>query len=140
MADVGERITAVAVQLQEFEKYNHERWHKLNNDLQPLVNLPERFTRELGRMQGTFEGRLSTLAKEMERSTETGIEKALKSLDPRFDDHKERLDDHEAEIKNLNAWRSQWTGAKIAILLLGQALLNAVIAIGAVLSVTGHHV
>ena len=84
MSDIGERITAITVQFQEFEKYNHERWHKLNNDLQPLVNLPLQIGRDIAKLEGKIEakidGRLSAIevrlsAIEAQRQQVTGAQR-----------------------------------------------------------------
>lgn len=37
------------------ETYEHERWHKLANDLQPIMSLPREMGKELGRLEGKFE-------------------------------------------------------------------------------------
>ena len=47
---LGERISSVEATLGALEKYEHERWHKLSNDLQPLVALPEKITRDIAKM------------------------------------------------------------------------------------------
>lgn len=37
--NLGERISAVEARLAAMDDYSHERWHKLANDLQPLILL-----------------------------------------------------------------------------------------------------
>lgn len=63
------------------EKYEHERWHKLAQDLQPLVLLPERITRDIAKMQGTFDGRISSISNEIQRSITAAVEKAIEPVD-----------------------------------------------------------
>jgi hypothetical protein len=76
--DLGERLAGMEARFESFERYTHERWHQLNNDLQPLTMLPERIARDMGKIQGIFEGRIVSVSKDLERSMEAAIEKALR--------------------------------------------------------------
>lgn len=80
MAEVGERVAELTGRFEQFEKYEHDRWHKLNNDLQPLAVLPERLAIELGRLEGIFSGRLSSMEKDFEKQLASTIEKALRPI------------------------------------------------------------
>jgi hypothetical protein len=51
----GERLAAVEAILQRMETYEHDRWHKLANDLQPIMDLPRQMAIETGRLEGKFE-------------------------------------------------------------------------------------
>jgi hypothetical protein len=61
----GERIAGLEAQFRGYEKYSHERWHDLNNTLQPLIGLPALMARDLAKMEGRLEakidGRLSAI-------------------------------------------------------------------------------
>ena len=46
---------------------------------------------------------------------------------------------HDGKISEIEIWQSRWTAGKVTILVVGQALLNAIVAIATVLSVTGRH-
>ena len=106
----GERIAGLSAQFDAFEKYEHERWHKLNNDLTPLMQLPEKLTREIGRMQGTFDGRIASVLKEIERTMEAAIEKAIKPISDEVAELKRDVDAlkskslQETGAKNLAVW------------------------------------
>jgi hypothetical protein len=80
MGDLGEKVAGIDARFAAFEKYEHERWHKLNNDLQPVVALPERVTRDIAKLQGTFEGRINSVSKELERAITSAVEKAMASV------------------------------------------------------------
>lgn len=134
----GERIAALAASFEAEKNYQHERWHKLDNDLTPVVNLPEKLTRDIGKLQGLFEGRINAVSQEVARATEAAIEKALRPVTADIRKITDRLDGHDGDIGDLKAFRDRWTGAKVAILIIGQALLNAIVAIGAVISVGRH--
>ncbi len=79
-SNIGERLSGLEATVTSLEKYEHDRWHKLAQDLQPLVLLPERLTREMGRLQGTFDGRIVTISKEIERSITSAVEKAIEPI------------------------------------------------------------
>lgn len=78
---VGERISGLEAKFDAYERYSHERWHDLANDLQPLLGIPIQLTRDLAKMEGKLEakidGRLSAietrlLAIEQQRQQITG--------------------------------------------------------------------
>lgn len=77
---LGERMSGLEATVAAFEKYERDRWHKLSNDLQPLVNLPERLTRDIAKMQGVFDGRISTVSKDIERSITAAVERAIEPV------------------------------------------------------------
>lgn len=74
---VGERIAELHGRFDAFERYEHDRWHKLNNDLVPILTLPERFAREVGRLEGLQNGKLTAIGKEFEASLKVAITEAL---------------------------------------------------------------
>ena len=88
---LGERISGVEATLETLDKYQHERWHELNNRLQPLFGLPEQLAREVGRMQGSFEGRIGAVTKELERSITAAVEKAMEPVSTDIADLKSRV-------------------------------------------------
>lgn len=55
---IGERISRLEAQFSAYEKYSHERWHDLANDLQPLVGLPMQMTRDIAKLEGKIEAKL----------------------------------------------------------------------------------
>lgn len=133
MQEFGERLASLRASFEAEKDYQHDRWHKLDNDLTPLAQLPERLTREIGRLHGTVDGRLSTMAKDFERSTEVVVAKALK---PATDDLARLAADVETlrgDVENLKMARQQWTGVKVFVLW----LVSTLISIGAALASAG---
>jgi len=76
----GERLSSLEAKFDGFERYEHERWHALNNTLQPLVGLPLQLTRDIAKIQGTFDGRIAGITKEIERSITAAVEKAIEPV------------------------------------------------------------
>jgi hypothetical protein len=77
---LGERISGVEATLEAFEKYERDRWHKLAQDMQPLVHLPTQIARDIAKIQGSFEGRISSVTREIERSITAAVEKAIEPV------------------------------------------------------------
>lgn len=77
---LGERISGLESAFASFEKYEHERWHALNNTLMPLTGLPLQLTRDIAKIQGTFDGRIAAITKEIERSITAAVEKAIEPV------------------------------------------------------------
>lgn len=127
MSDLGERLASLEATVTALEKYEHERWHKLAQDLQPLVLLPERLTREMGKLQGTFDGRVSTISKEIERSITSAVEKAIEPIHEDMSTIRQR-------VSNLEDAQSQWRGAKLLAVWMVQTLIATVAALVAVFS------
>lgn len=90
--NLGERLSGVEATLEAFEKYERERWHKLAQDMQPLVNLPSQMTRDMAKIQGSFEGRISTVTKEIERSITAAVEKAIEPVNNEVASMKSRIE------------------------------------------------
>lgn len=131
-ADVGERLAGMEARFESFEKYTHERWHALNNDLQPLTMLPERLARDMGKIQGIFEGKLTSVSKDLERSMEAAIEKALK---PAMDDIKRLQSDVDMLKKAHNSDSTLRRFFASAV----QTILAAAGAFAAIYAVMPHH-
>jgi predicted RNase H-like nuclease (RuvC/YqgF family) len=132
---VGERLAGVEARLEAFDRYTHERWHGLNNDLQVLLALPERLTREVGKLQGIIDGRIASVSKDVERSMEAAISKALKPVTDDVTELKAEVEGLRKEIEALKTSKQQWTGARIAVTLIVQTVIAAVAATAAVLSI-----
>lgn len=77
---LGERLSGLEAKVEGMDRYAHDKWHDLNNTLQPLVNLPLQLTRDIAKMQGTFDGRIATISKEIERSITAAVEKAIEPV------------------------------------------------------------
>ena len=125
MTDLGQRIASLEATVSALEKYEHERWHKLANDLQPLVSLPEKMTREVGRMQGTFNGQIASMSKEIERSITAAVERAIEPIHVDMSAIRSR-------VSALENNQSQLTGAKGVMIWIVQTVIAAVAAIVAV--------
>jgi hypothetical protein len=54
----GEKLAALNASFDSFERYNHERWHQLNNDLQPLMGLPVQIARDIAKLEGKLEAKI----------------------------------------------------------------------------------
>lgn len=89
---LGERLSGVEATLEAFEKYERDRWHKLAQDMQPLVNLPSQMTRDMAKIQGAFEGRISTVTKEIERSITAAVERAIEPVNNEVASMKSRIE------------------------------------------------
>lgn len=55
---IGERISGLEAQFGAYERYSHERWHQLQNDLQPIVGLPMQLARDIAKLEGKLEAKL----------------------------------------------------------------------------------
>ena len=128
MQELGERIAALAASFESEKEYQHDRWHKLANDLTPLISLPERMTREIGRLHGIFDGKISTLSRDLERSTEATIEKAIKPVT-------DNVAELRKDVDALKKARAQLSGAKMFGLWLLQCMFSVIAAITAVLAI-----
>lgn len=127
VSELGERIASLAASFEAEKDYNHDRWHKLNNDLTPIVNLPERLTRDIAKLQGTFDGRIASVSKEVERSITAAIEKAIDPVRAEVRENSKRIEMLEAAnikadgVKGALAWFfhspvSAWLAAAVVIL------------------------
>lgn len=131
MQEIGERVASIDAGFKAFERYSHEKWHDLANTLQPLVLLPEKMTREVAKMQGSFDERLNSVSKELERSIASAIEKALK---PITDD----VESLRKDVETLKIERLRMTGARLFGVWIFQTILAAAAAAGSVLALGRH--
>lgn len=109
---LGERLSGVEATLQAFEKYERERWHKLANDLQPLINLPTQMARDMGLLEGGLAG---TVAQAVEKATKP-VSDDVASL--------------RADVDALKANSNQLSGAKMFGVWLVQTVVAASAALG----------
>lgn len=121
MNELRERIAALAASFEAEKGYQHDRWHKLDQDLTPITMLPEKLTREIGRLQGIFDGRLNAASREFERTMEAAIEKALKPV-------AEDLNDLKVRIGMLETSKNQLTGGQKVVVWVVQTFFAAVVA------------
>lgn len=128
--DLGERLAALTASFEAEKDYQHDRWHKLDNDLTPVVNMPERLVREMGKIQGIFESKISAVSKELERSMEHAIGRAVKPVTDDVTGLKSEIAELRKEIEALKTARNQLTGAKIVILWLVQTIVTIVGSVG----------
>src|SRR4051794_40017062 len=54
----GEKLAALTASFTSFKRYNPERWHQLNNDLQPLIGLPVQMARDIAKLEGKIEAKM----------------------------------------------------------------------------------
>jgi len=54
----GERIARMEATLAGLEKYERDRWHKLDNDLTSVVNLPLQLTRDIAKLEAKLEAKI----------------------------------------------------------------------------------
>lgn len=73
----GERMAALEARFESFEKYSHDRWHDLNNSLQPIMMLPERITRDIAKIQGTLESRVNEVGRGIDATVLIAVKDAL---------------------------------------------------------------
>lgn len=125
--DVGERIAALSASFEAEKNYQHDRWHKQDNDLQALMSLPERLTREIGRLHGLVDGKVSAISKELERSMEAAIRKAIEPLS-------EKVKALESEVESLKGSRTETTTLRKAADYVAHLVMSVVVAVCAVLA------
>jgi hypothetical protein len=125
--ELGERVAALIASFEAEKNYQHDRWHKQDNDLQALMLLPERLTREIGRLHGLVDGKVSAISKELERSMEAAIRKAIEPLD-----EKVRL--LEADVEGLKGVRAETTTLRKAADYVIHLAMSVVVAVAAVLA------
>ena len=99
----GEKLAALSASFSGFERYNHERWHQLNNDLQPLMGLPVQMARDIAKLEGKIEAKMDG-----------------------------RLLAIENRLTAIEAQRQQLTGAKMLFVWLIQVLLSALAVLAAI--------
>lgn len=114
--NLGERLAGLEAKVDSFEQYTHDKWHDMAQVLQPLALLPERMTREIGKIQGTVDGRINLVSKEIDRSIAAAIREALQPL---------TLDVLELKnkVEELEKQRYVLTGAKMIGVFIFQTLL-----------------
>jgi hypothetical protein len=83
--------------------------------------------RDFAKLEGRMDGKIGAAVESIQNAVSGDIEK-LES----------RIDGHDGDINDIKLWQSRWTAGKVTVLVIGQALLNAVVAIATVLSVVGH--
>lgn len=98
----GERIAGLEAKFDGYEKYSHERWHDLNNTLQPLVGLPAQMARDIAKLEGKLEAKIDG-----------------------------RLIAIETRLSAIEGQRQQMTGAKQLMVWLVQTVLAAIAVLAA---------
>ncbi len=77
---LGAQLAALSASFKAEKEYQHDRWHKLANDLTPVINLPERLTRDIAKIQGNFDGRFGAFSRDIERSITAAVERAIEPV------------------------------------------------------------
>lgn len=120
MSNLGERISSLEATVAALREYESEHWHKLSNDLQPLMGLPTQFTREIARVEGGFQGKI--------------MEAVRQAIAPLLDD----IANLETRITVIESKQNAWGGAKSLAVWIIQTLVSAIAAVGAVLALGRH--
>jgi hypothetical protein len=128
--NVGERLSGLEASVAAFREYESEKWHKLAQDLQPLVMLPERMTRDIGKLQGSVDGRINSVEKSLERSLTSAIEKALTPV-------KAEMTELRTDVEALKKQSAMLTGAKLLMIFIVQTAIAAVAALAGVFALRG---
>jgi hypothetical protein len=55
---LGERISSLEATVDGFERYERDRWHKLDNDLQLLIGMPVAMARDIAKLEGKLEAKI----------------------------------------------------------------------------------
>lgn len=132
---IGERVAALTA-LQEAEtKYQHDRWHNLDNKLQPVVLLPEKLAREIGKLHGVIDTRIGAISKDFEKSIEAAIAKANDQHREELKKAVKRIDDHDDDIRDLQDNQLKFTTTKIIVFWLLQSVVSIAGAVGAVYAI-----
>lgn len=129
---LGERIAGLEAKFDGFDKYTHERWHDLGNTLQSLAMLPEKLTRDIAKLQGTFDGKIDSFRRDIERSIGDAIASALEPVTGDIAKLK-------AEVDALKEARLQFTGARLVLVWIVQTVIAAATAIGGIIAFKGNH-
>lgn len=93
----GERLAAVEASLNALVGYEHERWHKLNNDLQPIMLMPAQVARDIGRLEGHINGRIESAIKDFGKEIDAAIEPIRRDVD-----------NLKTQMTEINSARSTW--------------------------------
>jgi hypothetical protein len=128
---LGERMAALEAKFDGFDKYTHDKWHEQAQKLQPLYMLPERLTRDVAKLQGTVDGRINSVTKEIERSIVAAIEKAIEPMS-------RDITELNTRVTALELSDRQETGARRLAVWIAQTVIAAVSAIVAVLALGRH--
>lgn len=107
----GEQISGLQATVDAFREYETEKWHKLANDLQPLMQLPERLTRDVAKIDAKVEVRINAVAKEIERSVLAAIKEAVAPI-------KKEMAELRTDVDALKALSNKLSGARILLIFL----------------------
>jgi hypothetical protein len=121
-ANLGERISGLEATVTQMDGYSHDRWHKLANDMTPLLALPERLTRDVAKIDAKVEVRINAVAKEMERSVLSAIKEAIAPI-------KAEMVDLRTDVDALKEQSNKLTGAKLLLVFIVQTVIAVVAAV-----------
>jgi predicted nuclease with TOPRIM domain len=128
MADLGERTAAVEAVVKELQQYERDRWHKLDNDLQTIFNLPREITRDLAKLE-----------ERLEAMVDKAVERAL---GPVISDHGKlsaEVDSLKDRLSELEGKGHQLTGMQRLGHFLIQTILTTILAGAAVFGLRWGH-
>lgn len=117
--NLGERISGLEATVASMDGYSHERWHKLANDMTPLLALPERLTRDVAKIDAKVEVRINAVAKEMERAVLSAIKEAIAPI-------KAEMVELRSDVDALKAQSNKLTGAKLLFVFVIQTVIACV--------------
>lgn len=127
LGELGERVAGLAARFEAFESYEHDRWHQLNNDLTPLVNIEGRIARDLAKMEGRITATI-------EATVDKAIAREVKPINDDVLELKAEVASLRVEIEQLKAKGNQLTGAKQLAVWIVQTLIAAIAALGAIMA------
>lgn len=137
--NLGERISSLEATVASSDKYAHERWHKLDNDLSPITLLPAQIARDLGKMEGRIQGKIGSITEDMERKIADAVARAVAPVRDDVCELKTEVSAQQIDIDALKLDLSRWTGARLLLAYIVGVLVAAASALAGLLGLRGGH-